>query len=750
MSKTDSMKNFYKHAVQPYSINIKGAISTMVSGRKVKAACPRMGMAVISTIFFLILSIAGVAQNCPTSGTSIVSTNENTYYPGTQTTVAAGTKTLTIGAVPSGYGSNAIAVGDIVLIIQMQGVQISVPPTTTSSFYGGNVSGVGAGMLTTNLMVGKMEFAVAASAVGVGGGTLTVASGLTNAYSYVPYTAGGTTGQYTFQVIRISTHFNIQLGAIFPTPAWNGAVGGVNIINAINQLDMNGFGIDASGMGFRGGGGRSLTGQSSGVNKNDYYNLSSNNAHGSKGEGVAGTPRYIYAGSVTGIIDNILEGYPSGSYARGAPGNAGGGGSDGLPASNSQNSGGGGGGNGGTGGLGGNGWSSFSYTGGRGGTTFSTYTSPTTTYYYSPSRLIMGGGGGAGATNNGSGTAGAANSGNASGGAAGGGLIIISTTTVIGTGTVTANGALPNNTVTVDGSGGGGAGGSILIYANSGQSGITATANGGNGSDNHPAFLDATQHGPGGGGGGGVIYSNGALNIASSVTHGSAGTSFGTSVTDNFGAFDGTDGVLTQTFPFSQLPPNMQICQIMVLPVKMLSFGASLESKDVAKVSWSTTDEVNADYFEVERSSNGTNFTSVSRVDASNTISSIHDYSINDPLAGVNSDIVYYRLRIVDISGKSSYTNVVVLRLDQAVNSVSVFPNPVEGYTTISINADNQATGIYRLMDNTGKQIITKSFNAYKGTNSVTVDNLSALPRGVYILQIMLNNKLYTEKIVKR
>ncbi len=63
-----------------------------------------------------------------------------------------------------------------------------------------------------------------------------------------------------------------------------------------------------------------------------------------------------------------------------------------------------------------------------------------------------------------------------------------------------------NSTVQIDGSGGGGAGGSILIYANSGQAGITATANGGDGGSNFPAGLSATQHGPGGGGGGGVIF----------------------------------------------------------------------------------------------------------------------------------------------------------------------------------------------------------------------------------------------------
>ena len=114
-----------------------------------------------------------------------------------------------------------------------------------------------------------------------------------------------------------------------------------------------------------------------------------------KGEGIAGTPRYVYFIQCPGSIP-VFEGYPGGSNARGAPGNAGGGATDSDPASNDQNAGGGGGGNGGTGGLGGNGWFSFGFTGGHGGTSFSIGA----TNYYSPSRLILGGGGGSGSTNN--------------------------------------------------------------------------------------------------------------------------------------------------------------------------------------------------------------------------------------------------------------------------------------------------------------------------------------------------------------
>ena len=89
----------------------------------------RVGMAVILGISFILNAFVLQAQNCPTSGTTVVNTNENTYYPGTQATVSAGATSITLGPIGSGanFGNTPIACGDIVLVIQMQGAQINVP-----------------------------------------------------------------------------------------------------------------------------------------------------------------------------------------------------------------------------------------------------------------------------------------------------------------------------------------------------------------------------------------------------------------------------------------------------------------------------------------------------------------------------------------------------------------------------------------------------------------------------------------------
>src|ERR1700759_3484737 len=89
-------------------------------------------------MFLCAVSRVSYSQNCSTSGTFNQSASENTYYPGTQATVNVGATSITLGAVPAGYGAitDTIKAGDLVLIIQMQGAQATYPATQTSSTYG--------------------------------------------------------------------------------------------------------------------------------------------------------------------------------------------------------------------------------------------------------------------------------------------------------------------------------------------------------------------------------------------------------------------------------------------------------------------------------------------------------------------------------------------------------------------------------------------------------------------------------------
>ncbi|QNE41428.1 T9SS type A sorting domain-containing protein [Hymenobacter sp. NBH84] len=440
--------------------------------------------------------------------------NPDTYYPSRTTqTLAAGATSIVVEAA-AGTTKTNIAAGDLLLVIQMQGADINV--TSTDAYGDGVAGGPASGYLSNaSFTAGTYEYVVAKSDVTTAGGTVQLATPLRSGYQNAPATS--TAGQRRFQVVRVPQYGNLTLSATITALPWDGSTGGILALDVAGTLNLNGFTINATGAGFRGGAGRVQTT----ANGDDlsYVTTAASNNNAQKGEGIAGTPQYVFNG--TTLVTNTADGYPSGSNSRGAPANAGGGGNN-----NVDNSGGGGGANGGAGGRGGNNFNSKLAIGGEPGAAVTEGSS---------SRLFLGGGGGAGTNNGSTGTDGTISS-----GAVGGGIIMVRTGAVSGTGTLVANGTSASSAVKDDGNGGGGAGGSILLTAvnTAGLSKVTLTADGGNGGTNTGSGT-AGYHGPGGGGGGGVVLANGAV-AAVSTAAGANGTTVGGGA---FGAAPGLSGV---------------------------------------------------------------------------------------------------------------------------------------------------------------------------------------------------------------
>ncbi|MDB5069490.1 MAG: hypothetical protein JWM87_601 [Candidatus Eremiobacteraeota bacterium] len=471
-----------------------------------------VALAMTATLVVAVREPARAAALCATpgrDGSGTITGVVNTYFPGSAN-AAAGATSITLGAHAAGDANVAIATGDLLLVIQMQGATIN---STNSSSYGDGTTGSG----STSSTAGTYEYVVANGNLATTGGAVAIkgtnANGLINAYT----TGGGA----RFQVIRVPQYAAPTIGAALVALAWNGTAGGVLAIDSQNLLFGNGSTISVDGRGFRGGGARQLTGDATAAN-GDWASSNAKNAHGQKGEGIAGTPTYVYS-SVTATESGAgtADGYPGGDMGRGAPGNAGGGGADSDISLNQENSGGGGGGNGGAGGIGGKTWNGNQPYGGHGGT-----------FAPSQTKLVMGGGGGAGSRNNSTGLM--------SSGGSGGGVVMMRLAGVTGALTINANGMMgvnPNN----DGGGGGGAGGSGMLTAPSNFAGVSVNASGANGTDADVLNAGNAAHGPGGGGGGGVSVDSGG--IAATVNGGAAGVTDGSPMPDaHYGAAAGAAG----------------------------------------------------------------------------------------------------------------------------------------------------------------------------------------------------------------
>lgn len=495
---------------------------------------------------------------CATSGadgTTNINGSINTYFPPQgNVTLAAGSNSINLAGVPAAdthgnnFGTAVIKTGDLLLIIQTQDATINF---TNSVLYGGNDAnggpdGLGATGFTDQGNSGKFEYVVATNNVPLTGGTLNFKGSGGGAGAVYTYTNAATTagrGKRSFQVIRVPQYSNLRLTSNISPPPFNGSAGGIIAFEVAGNMDFNGFTVDVSARGFRGG--YSPVKISVGNVSDLYVTNSTDDRASGKGEGIAGTPRYMWDGF--NEVDNVIEGLPGGSAGRGAPADAGGGGND-------SNAGGGGGGNGNYGGVGGLGYQPIggnNPSSGRPGSKSFVNTAPD-----DATRLVMGGGGGGGHAND-------ALTGVKGG--VGGGIVIINSRTISGSGTVLANGSDGAPGVFgshPDGSGGGGAGGTVFLKVSnaSATANITVNAKGGKGGNtegDNPNVTGVQPHGPGGGGSGGLVFYNvPSGTFHSDVSGGGPGkTDSGNGITHE--ATGGGNG-LAISLNVAALPPYLQ------------------------------------------------------------------------------------------------------------------------------------------------------------------------------------------------
>ena len=167
------------------------------------------------------------------------------------------------------------------------------------------------------------------------------------------------------------------------------------------------------------------------------------------------------------------------------------------------------------------------------------------------------------------------------------------------------------------------------------------------------------------------------------------------------------------------------------LPLKLLSFSAKKDGK-TNLLQWTSANEVNVDRFEVERSSDGKDFSAIGKVKAG-----LSNYSFTDdnPLKATN----YYRLRMVDKDGQFTYSSVRSIN-NSGTFSVSIYPNPAKDKLKVNVESDKKANLQIQIISQDGKPLISKQWNLNEGTAIKTL-NVSTLQSGNYFLKITEGDK---------
>jgi len=127
-------------------------------------------------------------------------------------------------------------------------------------------------------------------------------------------------------------------------------------------------------------------------------------------------------------------------------------------------------------------------------------------------------------------------------------------------------------------------------------------------------------------------------------------------------------------------------------------------------------------------------------------------YQYADQQVNTQVKVVYYRIRAVEPSGYVKFSDVRSVRFANTTNTtVQVTPNPFTSQFSIGYTAAARENVQIRIVNLSGQVMVTRSATMNAGFNSLTVTEASSLTKGMYLVQIVSENRVVaSEKLLKQ
>ena len=180
------------------------------------------------------------------------------------------------------------------------------------------------------------------------------------------------------------------------------------------------------------------------------------------------------------------------------------------------------------------------------------------------------------------------------------------------------------------------------------------------------------------------------------------------------------------------------------LPVTLLSFtGEKLEKSSLLK--WETKTEVNNDYYQLEKSNDGINYSYLAQINGvgNSNIELEYSYVDDNPYYGDN----YYRLKQVDFDGTFKYYSPIVINFSNSNfnDDIKLYPNPVINSQNLIITYNNiNKNSIIKIVDIKGSEI-NISCTITDGKISISTTNLD---KGTYFAILKTNGETINKMFV--
>ena len=170
------------------------------------------------------------------------------------------------------------------------------------------------------------------------------------------------------------------------------------------------------------------------------------------------------------------------------------------------------------------------------------------------------------------------------------------------------------------------------------------------------------------------------------------------------------------------------------LPIELISFNGICEGRETYFY-WSTNSESDNDYFTLEQSKNGLEFTGIKTIDGAGNSTSLLHYDVT--ITQSEEEYTYYRLKQTDFNGDSEYSDIIHIACSDNSEEVLLFPNPTNSVINIDLKEEVEGDFTVKIYDLLGKEV--KSVNYYKEKKLNITLKISDLINGQYFVKVQRN-----------
>ncbi len=194
---------------------------------------------------------------------------------------------------------------------------------------------------------------------------------------------------------------------------------------------------------------------------------------------------------------------------------------------------------------------------------------------------------------------------------------------------------------------------------------------------------------------------------------------------------------LVSTANANENSSNIEITSTTVTATTALTAG---NNNNTVILNWSAKNQANNSRFEIERSFYSNNFNTIATMQIAFANNSSNNFRISDNAAELAGRVIaYYRVKQIDANGNISYSNTMVVNLQDAKNTNVQPGNATQKTTSVRFAATQNGNAVIKIQSLSGNTVAVKNTIISKGNNTIELENINGLSKGVYVSEVSVN-----------